>query len=157
MGSLRECRSIPWDLGIKCRVEQRLDGLDAMILAVAPATAAKTATIFDLLNGRATRLSTPDENSPFRRLKNPHPKSSSQCRKLHSALPPFPHIRKCCQNGPERSRARRFCAAQRTLDGEDRSATPLRRERGLVWFPLRLAGTDPLCVGPSSGNSRRGY
>ena len=27
------------------------------------------------------------------------------------------------QNGPERSRARRFGAAQRTLDGEDRSET----------------------------------
>jgi len=42
-----------------------------------------------------------------------------------SALPPFPHIRKCCQNGPERSRARRFCAAKRTLDGEDPRLTCL--------------------------------
>jgi hypothetical protein len=30
-------------------------------------------------------------------------------------------IRLVFRNGPERSRARGFCAAQRTLDGEDRS------------------------------------
>ncbi len=34
------------------------------------------------------------------------------------------------QNGPERSRARGFCAAKRTLDGEDRSGRWGRRERG---------------------------
>ena len=37
--------------------------------------------------------------------------------------PPFPHIRNALQNGPEQSRARRIGAAQRTLDGEDRSET----------------------------------
>ena len=32
-------------------------------------------------------------------------------------------MRSALQNGPERSRARRFGAAQRNLDGEDRSET----------------------------------
>jgi hypothetical protein len=35
------------------------------------------------------------------------------------------------QNGPERSRARRCCAAKRTLDGEDRSEILL--QEGKVW------------------------
>jgi hypothetical protein len=35
------------------------------------------------------------------------------------------------RNGPQPSRARRFCAAERTLDGEDRSGTWEERERGL--------------------------
>ena len=38
------------------------------------------------------------------------------------------------QNGPERSRARRFGAAQRTLDGEDRSETAY--EEGKEKFQL---------------------
>ena len=38
------------------------------------------------------------------------------------------------QNGPEQSRARRFCAAQRTLDGEDRSETVY--EEGKEELPL---------------------
>ena len=75
-----------------------------------------------------------------RRLKIPHlagrkfptPKASGRCRMPCFRLPPFPHLRNRPQNGPERSRARRFCAAQRTLDGEDRSETLVRRERGLV-------------------------
>ncbi len=37
------------------------------------------------------------------------------------AVAPFPFSKCAVQNGPERSRARRFCAAERTLDGEDRS------------------------------------
>jgi hypothetical protein len=37
------------------------------------------------------------------------------------ALAPFPLSKGSFRNGPERSRARRFCAAERTLDGEDRS------------------------------------
>src|SRR5512132_1340928 len=36
------------------------------------------------------------------------------------AVAPFPFSKCSVQNGPERSRARRFCAAKRTLDGEDR-------------------------------------
>ena len=34
------------------------------------------------------------------------------------------------QNGPQRSRARRCCAAKRTLHGEDRSEILDKRERG---------------------------
>ena len=37
------------------------------------------------------------------------------------AVAPFPFSKSSVQNGPELSRARRFCAAKRTLDGEDRS------------------------------------
>src|SRR5271169_3188600 len=101
-------------------------------------------------------VSTPVENSPFRRSKNPHPKASGRCWKLVSVLPPFPHIRKRPQNGPERSRARWFCAAQRTLDGEDRSEKFVRRERGLVGFPPQAEGTNQPSAGPSTDNSRRG-
>jgi hypothetical protein len=36
------------------------------------------------------------------------------------ALAPFPLSEKSFRNGPERSRARGVCAAERTLDGEDR-------------------------------------
>jgi hypothetical protein len=36
------------------------------------------------------------------------------------AVAPFPFSRASVRNCPERSRARWFCAAQRTLDGEDR-------------------------------------
>src|ERR1700731_3574157 len=92
----------------------------------------------------------------FAGRKIPTRKLPANAESCISALPPFPHIRKRCQNGPERSRARRFCAAQWTLDGEDRSATCLRRERGLVWFPPPPAGTDRPCAGPSSDNSRGG-
>jgi hypothetical protein len=42
---------------------------------------------------------------------------------------PFFHISWILWNGPERSRARWFCAAQRTLDGEDRSASCRGKER----------------------------
>src|SRR5712692_2968243 len=37
------------------------------------------------------------------------------------AVAPFPFSKCAVQNGPEQSRARRFCAAERPLDGEDRS------------------------------------
>src|SRR5579862_7879702 len=46
------------------------------------------------------------------------------------AFAPFPLSEESFRNGPERSRARRFCAAKRTLDGEDRSGRWRRRERG---------------------------
>src|ERR1700694_6067051 len=95
-------------------------------------------------------VSTPVEISPLRRLKNPHPKT------LHSA--PFPHISQVLRNGPEQARARGFCAAQRTLAGEDRSATyPVREKGQFVRRPLfLLAETDRPCADPSAGNSRRG-
>ena len=41
----------------------------------------------------------------------------------------FPSSKEPLRNGPEQSRARRFCAAERTLDGEDRSGIWGRRER----------------------------
>src|SRR5579872_5935023 len=99
-----------------------------------------------------------------RRLKIPHfagrkfptPEASGQCRKRRFRLPPFPHLRNRSQNGPERSRARRFCAAQRTLDGEDRSERLVRRERGLVWFLPQVVETNQPCGGPLNDNSRRG-
>ncbi len=43
---------------------------------------------------------------------------------------PLSLISVCFQNGPERSRARRGCAAKRTLEGEDRSENWRSRERG---------------------------
>src|SRR5450432_839925 len=46
------------------------------------------------------------------------------------AAAPFPLYKCGFRNGPELSRARRFCAAKRTLDGEDRSGTLISRERG---------------------------
>src|SRR5215467_797950 len=51
------------------------------------------------------------------------------------------------ENGPEQSRARWFCAAQRTLDGEDRSVRSLAKEREPVAYCPRPAGeTDQLCA-----------
>jgi hypothetical protein len=47
-----------------------------------------------------------------------------RCRVIKFPNSPFPLVRNgFFKNGPERSRARRFGAAQRTLDGEDRSET----------------------------------
>lgn len=63
-------------------------------------------------------------------------------------LPPSPRF----QNGPERSRARAFCAAQRAhpLDGEDRSGTWVERERGLTSLhqPRLAPGIDTVGHGP---------
>jgi hypothetical protein len=57
-----------------------------------------------------------------------------RCRVIKLPNSPFPLIRQFLQNGPERSRARRFRAAQRTLDGEDRSETVY--EEGKEGFQL---------------------
>src|SRR5437667_11223501 len=47
------------------------------------------------------------------------------------SLCPFPSWKGVfSQNGPQRSRARRRCAAKRTLHGEDRSEILDKRERG---------------------------
>src|SRR2546429_4631564 len=47
------------------------------------------------------------------------------------SLCPFPSWKGVfSQNGPQRSRARRCCAAKRTLHGEDRSEILDKRERG---------------------------
>ena len=44
---------------------------------------------------------------------------------------PFPSIVERAQSGPQRSRARRFSgAAQRTLEGEDRSETITKGRKG---------------------------
>src|SRR5579875_732502 len=58
----------------------------------------------------------------------------------------FPFSWANLRNGPEPSRARGFCAAERTLDGEDRSGTWGRRESGLGVqgvSPWRGAGQRP--------------
>src|SRR5579875_1627302 len=58
----------------------------------------------------------------------------------------FPFSWANLRNGPEPSRARGFCAAKRTLDGEDRSGTWGRRESGLGVqgvSPWRGAGQRP--------------
>ncbi len=61
------------------------------------------------------------------------------------------------KNGPEQSRAGWFCAAQRTLDGEDRSVCFLAKERQPVAHCPRPAGeTDQLCADLSAGSSHRG-
>src|SRR6266568_9649321 len=60
-------------------------------------------------------------------------------RDLRLHVPPFPHIRAVLQNGPERSRARRCCAAKRTLDGEDRSEILDKRERGGPKWTAKMA------------------
>ena len=44
---------------------------------------------------------------------------------------------------PERSRARRFCAAKRTLEGEDSRATISRRERGSFRVSLSAPTKNP--------------
>src|SRR5437773_12570551 len=43
------------------------------------------------------------------------------------------------QNGPQRSRARRCCAAKRTLHGEDRSEILDKRERGGPEWTAKMA------------------
>src|SRR5207249_10109425 len=43
------------------------------------------------------------------------------------------------QNGPQRSRARRCCAAKRTLNGEDRSEILDKRERGGPKWTAKMA------------------
>src|SRR6266700_4005959 len=43
------------------------------------------------------------------------------------------------QNGPQRSRARRCCAAKRTLHGEDRSEILDKRERGGPKWTAKMA------------------
>src|SRR5258708_31949921 len=60
------------------------------------------------------------------------------------------------QNGPERSRARRFCAAKRTLDGEDRSGRWRRRERGRGrrGIPRGVWGGAPFQQNPASIKTR---
>jgi hypothetical protein len=51
----------------------------------------------------------------------------------------FPSYEEGVRNGPEPSRARRCCAAKRTLDGEDRSGYSVSRERpGESANPARL-------------------
>ena len=71
-----------------------------------------------------------------------------------SILPPFLRIRESLRNGPQRARARRFCAAKRTLAGEDRSARLERKERGLVGLLPQLVEIDQPSSGPSNDNSR---
>jgi hypothetical protein len=80
------------------------------------------------------------------------------------AVAPFPFSKCVVRNGLERSRARRFCAAERTLDGEDRSGRWNRRERGRgrrgiprgVWgrAPMLLVRTNPLANQNSPLNRR---
>ena len=92
-------------------------------------------------------MSTPVENSPFRRSKNPHPKPPAGVGSSVSVLPPFPHLRNRPRNGPERSRARWFCAAQRTLDGEDRCETGGQEGKGR-WPGFLLRSREQASLAP---------
>src|SRR5258707_6978759 len=82
-------------------------------------------------------VSPPVENSSVRRSKITIPRPPAGAGSGVSVLSPSPHLRNPPRNGPEQSRARCFCAAQRTLDGEDRSETLVRREGGWSGFLLR--------------------
>src|SRR2546429_619150 len=56
------------------------------------------------------------------------------------SLCPFPSWKGVfSQNGPQRSRARRRCAAKRTLHGEDRSEILDKRERGGPKWTAKMA------------------
>src|SRR6266566_2205975 len=56
------------------------------------------------------------------------------------SLCPFPSWKGVfSQNGPQRSRARRCCAAKRTLHGEDRSEILDKRERGGPEWTAKMA------------------
>src|SRR2546429_6019378 len=56
------------------------------------------------------------------------------------SLCPFPSWKGVfSQNGPQRSRARRCCAAKRTLHGEDRSEILDKRERGGPKWTAKMA------------------
>src|SRR5439155_352995 len=56
------------------------------------------------------------------------------------SLCPFPPWKGVfSQNGPQRSRARRCCAAKRTLHGEDRSEILDKRERGGPKWTAKMA------------------
>src|SRR6266699_1360863 len=69
------------------------------------------------------------------------------------SLCPFPSWKGVfSQNGPQRSRARRCCAAKRTLHGEDRSEILDKRERGGPEWTAKMAqsltasDTSPKCI-----------
>ncbi len=76
---------------------------------------------------------------------------------------PFPLVRQVFRNGAERSRARRFCAAKRTLDREDRCEMRREGERGVthsrrIWIVVRrtqdtliLYRLPRLCGHPAMG------
>src|SRR5437899_2118069 len=74
------------------------------------------------------------------------------------SLCPFPSWKGVfSQNGPQRSRARRCCAAKRTLHGEDRSEILDKRERGgPKWTVLRSStrGKGVALNGPLKWPSR---
>src|SRR5271157_920108 len=65
-----------------------------------------------------------------RRPTNGRPLSPPVADGLAFAFGPFPLSWEAHLNGPEQSRARGLGAAERTLDGEDRSGTWSGRERG---------------------------
>src|SRR5207245_338905 len=57
----------------------------------------------------------------------------------------FPSYEEGVRNGPQPSRARRCCAAKRTLDGEDRSRSPWRqRASGSAQAQQSTARPSPL-------------
>ena len=81
-----------------------------------------------------------------RRPTNGRPLSAPAAGGLAFAFGPFPFSQGTLRNGPEQSRARGFCAAERTLDGEDRSGTWSGRERGRGFqgvSPWRGSGAAP--------------
>src|SRR5205823_10041864 len=71
----------------------------------------------------------------WRRKKGPKQRWSG-----YFSLCPFPSWKGVfSQNGPQRSRARRRCAAKRTLHGEDRSEILEKRERGGPKWTAKMA------------------
>src|SRR2546429_479588 len=71
----------------------------------------------------------------WRRKKGPKQRWSG-----YFSLCPFPSWKGVfSQNGPQRSRARRRCAAKRTLHGEDRSEILDKRERGGPKWTAKMA------------------
>src|SRR2546429_2317216 len=78
------------------------------------------------------------------------------------SLCPFPSWKGVfSQNGPQRSRARRCCAAKRTLHGEDRSEILDKRERGGPKWTAKMAqsltASDSLLAGMFQPRNRQSF
>src|SRR6266516_1748311 len=79
-------------------------------------------------------------NALFERCRWRWKKGPKQRWSGYFSLCPFPSWKGVfSQNGPQRSRARRCCAAQRTLHGEDRSEILDKRERGGPKWTAKMA------------------
>src|SRR5437667_10926632 len=93
----------------------------------------------------------------WRRKKGPKQRWSG-----YFSLCPFPSWKGVfSQNGPQRSRARRCCAAKRTLHGEDRSESLDKRERGGPKWTAKMAqsltASDSLLAGMFQPRNRQSF